>query len=148
MKCQVRWLILGICALHLTHPKCTHTAVNTHSNTVNTHPEQWAAIYAAVPGKQSGVQCPAQGHLVVVLRAERALDIHCMFYQKHVDWRSDPHYKDQYTSRQYNVNIITQRLQDYRPLINVLKITPPLAFGNHLKQVYSVVSKIYNFILF
>ncbi len=40
--------ILRICALHLTHPKCTHThtAVNTH--TMNTHPEQWAAIYAAV----------------------------------------------------------------------------------------------------
>ncbi len=54
------WLpILGICALHLTHPKCTHTAVNTH--TVNTHPEQWAAIYAAAPGEQLGVRCLAQG---------------------------------------------------------------------------------------
>ncbi len=28
---QVWWPILGICALHLTHPKCTHTAVNTHT---------------------------------------------------------------------------------------------------------------------
>ncbi len=28
----------------------THTAVNT----VNTHPEQWAAIYAAAPGEQLG----------------------------------------------------------------------------------------------
>ncbi len=27
---EVWWPILGICALHLTHPKCTHTAVNTH----------------------------------------------------------------------------------------------------------------------
>ncbi len=27
---QVWWPILGICALHFTHPKCTHTAVNTH----------------------------------------------------------------------------------------------------------------------
>ncbi len=27
---QVRWPILEIRALHLTHPKCTHTAVNTH----------------------------------------------------------------------------------------------------------------------
>ncbi len=32
---QVRWPLLGICALYLSHPKCTHTAVNTH--TVNTH---------------------------------------------------------------------------------------------------------------
>ncbi len=30
---------------------------------VNTHPEQWAAIYAVVPGEQLGVQCLAQGHL-------------------------------------------------------------------------------------
>ncbi len=53
---QVWWPILRICALHLTHPKCTHTAVNTH-------PEQWAAIYAAAPGEQLGVQCLVQGHL-------------------------------------------------------------------------------------
>uniref|UniRef100_A0A672QCH1 Coiled-coil domain containing 141 n=1 Tax=Sinocyclocheilus grahami TaxID=75366 RepID=A0A672QCH1_SINGR len=46
-----------------THPKCTHTAVNTHTHTVNTHPEQWAAIYAAAPGEQLGVRCLAQGHL-------------------------------------------------------------------------------------
>ncbi len=37
------------------HPsKCTHTAVNTH-------PEQWAAIFAAAPGEQLGVWCVAQG---------------------------------------------------------------------------------------
>ncbi len=53
---QIWWPILGICALHLNHPKCTHTAVNTH-------PEQWAAIYAAAPGEQLGVRCLAQGHL-------------------------------------------------------------------------------------
>ncbi len=46
----------GICALHLTHPKCTHTAVNTHL-------EQWAAIYAAAPMEQLRVRCLAQGHL-------------------------------------------------------------------------------------
>ncbi len=44
-----------------THPKCTHTAVNTH--TVNTHLEQWAAIYAAAPREQLWVRCLAQGHL-------------------------------------------------------------------------------------
>ncbi len=46
--------------------KCTHTAVSseqTHTHTVNTHPEQWAAIYVAVPGEQLGGQCLAQGHL-------------------------------------------------------------------------------------
>ncbi len=52
---QVWWPILGISALHLTHPKCTHT--------VNTHPELWAAIYAEVPREQLGVRCLAQGHL-------------------------------------------------------------------------------------
>ena len=30
---------------------------------MNTHPEQWAAIYAAAPGEQLGVRCLAQGHL-------------------------------------------------------------------------------------
>ncbi len=30
---------------------------------MNTHPEQWAAIYAAAPGEQLGVWCLAQGHL-------------------------------------------------------------------------------------
>ncbi len=41
--------------------KCTHTVVNTHTHTVNTHPEQWAAIYAAAPRQQLGVWCLAQG---------------------------------------------------------------------------------------
>ncbi len=58
----------------------THTAVNTHTHThthtVNTHPEKWAAIYVAAPGKHLGVRCLAQGYLVVVLRVKRALDIH------------------------------------------------------------------------
>ncbi len=54
---QVWWPILGICALHLSHPKWTHT------HTMNTHPEQWAAIYAAAPGEQLGVWYLAQGHL-------------------------------------------------------------------------------------
>ncbi len=30
---------------------------------MNTYPEQWAAIYTAVPGEQLGVRCLAQGHL-------------------------------------------------------------------------------------
>ncbi len=62
MYCQVWWPILEIGPLHLTHPSA-HTqqwVVNTH--TVNTHPEQWAAI-APAPGEQLGVRCLAQGHL-------------------------------------------------------------------------------------
>ncbi len=58
---QVWWPILGICALHLSHPKCTHT--------VNTHPEQWAAIYAAAPGEQPGSILNTS---VVVLRMEES----------------------------------------------------------------------------
>ncbi len=69
---QVWWPILRICALHLTHPKCTHTAVNTH-------PEQWAAIYAAAPGEQLGVRC--KGTSVVVLRVGRVLYIHSSHLQ-------------------------------------------------------------------
>ncbi len=30
---------------------------------MNTHPEQWLAIYAAASGEQFGVRCLAQGHL-------------------------------------------------------------------------------------
>ncbi len=30
---------------------------------MNTHPEQWAAIYVAAPGEQVGFRCLAQGHL-------------------------------------------------------------------------------------
>ncbi len=40
-----------------------HTQQWTHTHTVNTHPEQWAAIYSAAPGEQLGVRCLAQGHL-------------------------------------------------------------------------------------
>ncbi len=40
---------------------------------MNSHPEQWAAIYAAAPEEQ--LEAPALLK-VVVLRVERALDIH------------------------------------------------------------------------
>ncbi len=59
---QIWWPILGIHALHLTHPSA-HTQQWTHTHTVNTHPEQWAAFYAAAPGEQLGVRCLAQRHL-------------------------------------------------------------------------------------
>ncbi len=90
MTCGQLWLhILRFCALHLTHPKCTHTAVNTH--TVNTHPEQWAAISAAAPGEQLGVLCLAQGHLSRGIEGgERALDIHSLHLQFLPDLRLKP----------------------------------------------------------
>ncbi len=45
------------------NPSKVHTHSSEHTHTVNTHPEQWAAIYAAAPGEQLGVRCLAQGHL-------------------------------------------------------------------------------------
>ncbi len=42
---QVWWLVThtrNLCSA-FNPSKCTHTAVNTHTHTVNTHPEQWAA---------------------------------------------------------------------------------------------------------
>ncbi len=66
---RVWWPILGICALHLTHPKCTQTAVNKH-------PEQWAAIYAVAPREQLGFGALLKGTSVVVLKVERVLYIH------------------------------------------------------------------------
>ncbi len=56
-----------------------HTHSSEHTHTVNTHLEQWIALYAAAPGDQLGVWCLAQGHLscgIVVLGVERALYIH------------------------------------------------------------------------
>ncbi len=43
------------------YPSKVHTHSSEHTHTVNTHPEQWAAIYAAAPGEQLGVRCLAQG---------------------------------------------------------------------------------------
>ncbi len=45
------------------NPSKVHTHSSEHTHTVNTHPEQWAAIYAAAHGEQLGVRCLAQGHL-------------------------------------------------------------------------------------
>ncbi len=71
---QLRCFVVGC-----NNEYSTHTAVNTH--TVNTHPEQWAAIYASAPGEQLGVRCLAQGHLVVVLKMERELYNHSLHQQ-------------------------------------------------------------------
>ncbi len=63
-----KWKWSDIRPSMVTHTRNLCSAINpskvhTHTHTVNTHPEQWAAIYAVAPGEQLGVQCLAQGHL-------------------------------------------------------------------------------------
>ncbi len=69
MKVKVTWHVakygnpyseLVLCIYPI---QSAHTQQWIHTHTVNTHPEQWAAIYAAAPGEQLGVRCLAQGHL-------------------------------------------------------------------------------------
>ncbi len=45
----------------ITHTRNLCSAINPSK--VHTHPEQWAAIYAAAPGELLRVRCLAQGHL-------------------------------------------------------------------------------------
>ncbi len=50
----------------------THTVVSNEHTHTHTHTEQWAAIFAAVPGEQLGVRCLAQGsHLSRGIEGER-----------------------------------------------------------------------------
>ncbi len=67
---QVWWPILGIRALHLTHPKCTHTAVNTHTRSSGQPFMLWR------PGSSWGFGALLKGTSVVILKVERALFIH------------------------------------------------------------------------
>ncbi len=69
--------------------QCTHTAVSsehthTHTHTMNTHPEQWAANAAASGALLKGLIS------VVVLKVERALDIHSPNLQSPPDLRLEP----------------------------------------------------------
>ncbi len=70
-----------------THPSAhtyssehTHTAVNTNTHREHTHTHTQSSgqpVKLWCPGSSAlGAQCLAQGHLVVVLKVERALDIH------------------------------------------------------------------------
>ncbi len=72
---QVWWPILGICALHLTHPKCTHTAVNTHTPWTHTR-SSGQPFMLRCPGSSWGFGALLKGTSVVVLKVERALYIH------------------------------------------------------------------------
>ncbi len=72
---QVWWPILGICALHLSHSKCTHTAVNTHTPRTHTRSNGQPFILWC-PGSSWGFSALLKGTSVMVLRVKRALDIH------------------------------------------------------------------------
>ncbi len=72
---QVWWPILGICALHLTHPKCTQTAVNIHTPWTHTR-SSGQPFMLRCPGSSWGFGVLLKGTSVVVLKEERALYIH------------------------------------------------------------------------
>ncbi len=62
---QVWWPILGFCALQLTHPKCTHTAVNTHTHREHTR-SSGQPFMLRLPGSSWGFGALLKGTLVVV----------------------------------------------------------------------------------
>ncbi len=57
---QVWWPILRICALHLTHPKCTHTAVNTHTHREHTPGAVGSHLCCSARGAVGG------GHYIII----------------------------------------------------------------------------------
>ncbi len=72
---QVWWPILRIIALHLTHPKCTHTAVSTHTHWTHTQ-SSGQPFMLRHQGSSWGFGVLLKGTTVVVLRVKRALYIH------------------------------------------------------------------------
>ncbi len=67
--------ILGICALHLTHPKHAHTHVKT--NIPWTHTQSSGQPFMLQhPGRSWGFGALLKGTSVMVLMVERVLDIH------------------------------------------------------------------------
>ncbi len=76
---QVWWPILRICALHLTHPTCTHTAVNTHTPWTHTR-SSGQSFMLRHPGSSWWFGALLKDTSVVVLRVERALYIHSSTY--------------------------------------------------------------------
>ncbi len=85
---QVWWPILGICALQLTHSKCTHTAVNTHTPWTHTQ-SSGQPFMLRRPGSSWGFGALLKGTSVVVLKEERALDIHSPTYNSCWTWDSN-----------------------------------------------------------
>ncbi len=75
---QVWWPILGICALHLTHPKCTHTRSSGQP------------FMLRRPGSSWGSGALFKGTSVVVLWVKRALYIQSPHLQYLLDLRLEP----------------------------------------------------------
>ncbi len=71
-KWKWQWPILGICALHLTHPKCAHTHSSEHTHTRSSG----QPFMLRRPGSSCGFGALLKGTSVVVLRVKRALYIH------------------------------------------------------------------------
>ncbi len=86
---QVWWPILRICALHLSHPKCTHTEVNTHTPWTHTR-SSGQPFMLRHPGSSWGFGDLLKGTSVMVLRVKRALDIHSPHLQSPPDLRLEP----------------------------------------------------------
>ncbi len=73
------------------YPIQVHTHSSEHTHTVNTHPEQWAAIFLLRrPGSSWGFGALLKGTSVVVLKVERALYIHSPHLQFLSDLRLEP----------------------------------------------------------
>ncbi len=95
---QVWWHILRIRALHLTHPKCTHTDSSEHTHTPWTHTQSSGQPFMLRrPGSSWGFGALLKGTSVVVLRVERALYIQPLTYnsyrpktQTHNLWITSP----------------------------------------------------------
>ncbi len=126
MTCGQVWLpILGISALHLSHPKCTHTAVNTH--TPWTHTRSSGQPMLRRPGSSLGFGALLKGLTsVVVLRVERE---RCTFtpptYNPCWTWDSNPQplgYKSDSLS-------IRPRLPEVKSIVNVFVILIGLDFN-------------------
>ncbi len=77
------WPILGICALHLTHPSAhTHSSEHTHTHREHTP----GAVGSQWSGSSWGFGALLKGLTsVVVLRVERALIIHSPHLQSNLE---------------------------------------------------------------
>ncbi len=80
---------LNLCSAF--NPSYVHTYSSEHPHTaVNTHPEQWTAIYAAAPREQLGVRCPWHLSRGIEGGVEIALVIHSPHLQSLPDLRLEP----------------------------------------------------------
>ncbi len=119
MTCDQVWLpIHGICALHLTHPKCTHSSEHTHTHIhTHTHHEHTTGAVgshlccdarAAVGGSVPCSRAPQSWYW----RWKRALYIHSPHLQFLLAWDSNPQ------PLGYESNFLTIRPR--LPLFNVM----------------------------